>query len=284
MIDPQQRFHDSLDVLDAAFAPLSEPSVPVGGCTHCYTDADLEALAGPVHQVPDELIFSVAHETPDHWDDFPGLYRRLTPRIVRLLTAGRFDHAMIASRLLAAGWGAWPAPERIAVERVRHAWWRSALHAHPSTGHITHVLETLSVTAGTLAPWLAAWAETRTEASDLHLSDALDHWLCEGELADLRLGFYDELHATPELLPWLLPLEVGCIGAVHAGGVAASVLAVGGWLADRRAAHRIMAGQLVLVDIGPPRRLRSRPGQLQVRDLGHVPGSVDSWALCAKSG
>ncbi|MFI6475931.1 hypothetical protein ACIBL5_37550 [Streptomyces sp. NPDC050516] len=102
MIDPQQRFHDSLDVLD--------------------------------------------------WDDFPGLYRRLTPRIVRLLTADRFDHAMIASRLLAAGWGTWPAPERIAVERVRHAWWRSALHAHPGTGYITHILETLSVTAGTLAP------------------------------------------------------------------------------------------------------------------------------------
>ncbi|WP_438296160.1 hypothetical protein [Streptomyces sp. HUAS TT7] len=215
MIDPHQRFQNALDGLDTAFAPLSKLFVPVGGCTHCYTAAGLEALAGRVHRVPEELLFSVAYKTPDHWDDFPGLYRRLTPRIVRLLTADQLDHAMVASRLLAADWRTWPAPEGMALEELWDAWWRSALHTHPSTGDIASILETLSVTTGTLAPWLAAWTETRTEASDLHLADALDHWLFEGELADLHLGFYDEFHATPQLLPWLLSLEDGRIGAAH---------------------------------------------------------------------
>ncbi|MFF1482238.1 hypothetical protein ACFVYD_32595 [Streptomyces sp. NPDC058301] len=215
MTDPHQKLQDALDALDAAFAPHAEPSVPVGGCTHCYTDADLEALAGPVQQVPEDLIYSVAHKTPDHWDDFPGLYRRLTPRIVRLLTADRLDHALVASRLLAADWRNWPAPERTALDRVWQAWWRAALHTHPSTGHIADILEILAVITGTPAPWLAVWAQTRTKASDLHLSDALDRWLIEGELADLHLGFYDELHATPALLPWLLSLEEDRIGAAQ---------------------------------------------------------------------
>ncbi|MGW3413943.1 hypothetical protein [Streptomyces sp. NPDC000888] len=215
MIDPQHRLQDALATLDAAFAPLSERPFPVGGCTYCYAETDLEALAGPVQQVPERLISSVAYKTPGHWDDFPGLYRRLTPRIVRLLIADQLDHGLVASRLLAAGWRDWPAPERTAVEEVWHAWWRSALHTYPSAGYITYVLETLSVTAGTLAPWLAIWAETRTESADLHLSDALDDWLIEDDLADLHLGFYDELHATPQLLPWLLSLEFGRIGAAQ---------------------------------------------------------------------
>ncbi|MFD9793783.1 hypothetical protein ACFWXK_22880 [Streptomyces sp. NPDC059070] len=185
MTDPHQQLQDALDALDTAFAPLAQPPAPVGGCTHCYTEADLEALAGPVQLVPEELLHSVAHKTPDHWDDFPGLYRRLTPRIVRLLTTDQIHHSIVASRLLAADWRTWPRPERTALERVWHAWWRAALHTHPSTGHITEILETLA------------------------------HWLFRGQLGDLHLGFYDELYVTPELVPWLLSLEDGRIGAAH---------------------------------------------------------------------
>jgi hypothetical protein len=35
------------------------------------------------------------------------------------------------------------------------------------------------------------------------------------QLADLLLGFYDELHATPELLPWLLSLRGNRIDAAR---------------------------------------------------------------------
>lgn len=43
----------------------------------------------------------------------------------------------------------------------------------------------------------------------------MHRWLLEGELADLYLGFYDELHATPELLPWILNTAQGRIGAAQ---------------------------------------------------------------------
>lgn len=217
MTDPRQQLRNALDALDAAFAPLALLPITVGGCTDCYGDEDFTALSGPVDGVPDELVPSVAAESVDHWDDFPALYRRMTPRIVRLLTTGRLhvDHGLIASRLLAAGWHGWTAPERDALVQVWHAWWRATLHEYPGTGCATDVLETVAVSTGTLAPWLEVWAATRTVAADLHLDDALDDWLFEGRLAALRLGSHDELDATPELLPWLLSLDDGRIDTGH---------------------------------------------------------------------
>jgi hypothetical protein len=214
---PRDQLQDALNALDTAFAPLSGRPFTVGGCTYCYAQADLDALAGPVDRVPEDLIPHVAAETTDHWDDFPALYRRMTPRIVRLLATGRLhlDHGLIASRLLAAGWRGWAPIEQDALETVWHAWWRAALHDYPGTDPVASVLETISVSTGTLAPWLAIWAETRTETADKHLRDAIHRWLLRGELADLYLGFYDELHATPELLPWLLNTAQGRIGAAQ---------------------------------------------------------------------
>ncbi|MFJ4670120.1 hypothetical protein [Kitasatospora purpeofusca] len=217
MRTPSPQLLIALDALDAAFAPLSESPISVGGCTYCYTDTELETLAGPAHRVPDDLAGSVAIEVPDHWDDFAALYRRTTPRIVRLMTTGRLHggYGMVASRLLAAGYRNWTPPERQALERVWDAWWRSALHEYPGTVRATEALETISVCTGSLSPWLAVWAETRTEAAERHFEDALDHWLAERELADLRLGFYGELLAGPELVTWLLSLEPGRIGAAQ---------------------------------------------------------------------
>jgi hypothetical protein len=76
-----------------------------------------------VDRVPDDLIALVAAEVTDRWDDFPAVYRRMTPRIVRLLATGRLhvDHGLIASRLLAAGWREWVPIEQEALEKVWHA-------------------------------------------------------------------------------------------------------------------------------------------------------------------
>lgn len=179
MTTPSQQLQIALDALDAAFAPLSESPFAVGGCTYCYTGTDLEALSGPAHQVPDDLISSVAAEATDHWDNFSALYRRMTPQIVRLLAAGQLhiDHGLVASRLLEAGWRDWTAPEQQALECVWGAWWRSALHEYPGTDRVAGVLKTISVSTGSLSPWLVLWAETRTEAADRHLGDALGGWL-----------------------------------------------------------------------------------------------------------
>ncbi|HEX4063446.1 MAG TPA: hypothetical protein VHY58_20725 [Streptosporangiaceae bacterium] len=217
MTDPDQGLQDALDVLDAVFAPVSGRPFTVGGCTHCYGQSDLDSLGGPVDRIPEDLIAAVATEVTDHWDDFPGLYHRLTPWIVRLLATGRLhvDHGLIASRLLAADCRNWAPAEQETLEQVWDAWWRSALHEYPGTDPIISVLEMISVCTGTLRPWLDIWAETRTEAADQHLRDAVRRWLLMRDLADLHLGFYDELHATPELLPWLRNTAGGRIDAAQ---------------------------------------------------------------------
>lgn len=88
MNDARQQLQDALDALDRVFAPAPEQPFPVDGCTFCFSPADLDALAGPVDQVPEDLVPLVAAEVTDHWGDFPALYRRLTPRIVRSLAEG----------------------------------------------------------------------------------------------------------------------------------------------------------------------------------------------------
>ncbi|MCC3768891.1 hypothetical protein [Streptomyces sp. UNOC14_S4] len=214
MTDPHQRLQDALDALDTAFAPfIAQPFTP-GGCTYCYTEEDFAALAGHPDQVPEDLVGLVAFEGSDHWDDFHSQYRRMTPRIVRLMVTGEQvgpDHSMVASRLVTAEWRDWPRPEREALEAVWHAWWRKILHEHPGTESVFEALEVISMCMGTLEPWLTIWAGTRTEAADRHLFDMLEGWLFEWDLAFLEFGFYNELDAASELVPWLLSLEEGRI-------------------------------------------------------------------------
>ncbi|MEU5821270.1 hypothetical protein [Streptomyces sp. NPDC047803] len=194
----------ALDALDRAFA--AEPPFPVGGCTFCYAEQDLAELAGPLHLISENLIPAVAAEGPDHWDDFPRLYRRLVPRIVRPLVTGRLhtDAELIASRLVQAEWTGWDTPLADALRAVWAAWWRSTLDSRPG-GPVTirKALGLVTVTTGALRPWLDVWAATRTPAADAQLAHLVDDVMFEGEITDLHLGFYDEYHATPELLGWL---------------------------------------------------------------------------------
>ncbi|MFC9970887.1 hypothetical protein ACFVH6_08305 [Spirillospora sp. NPDC127200] len=215
MNSSHQQLQSAIDALETVFAPVSEQPFPVGGCLHCYRDADLEALSGPISQVPEDLLWSAAGKSTDHWDDFPTFYQRLTPRITRLLVADQLFYGLIASRLLVANWREWPRDKREALENVWHAWWRSILHEPSGGQRVTDVLEFLSVSTGSLSPWLEIWADTRTPMADQRLNEVLDHWLCEWGLADLHLGFYGELHATPELLAWLFSLEPGRLSAAQ---------------------------------------------------------------------
>ncbi|WP_405899839.1 hypothetical protein OG242_22325 [Streptomyces sp. NBC_00727] len=195
----------ALDALDRAFA--AESPFPVTGCTYCYAEQDLAELSGPLRLISEDLVASVAAEVPDHWDDFPRLYRRLAPRIVRLLVTGRLhvDEELIASRLVQAGWTTWEPPLTEALRDVWVTWWRSTLDTHPGGPvSIRDTLSLITVTTGSMRPWLDTWAATRTPAADAQLADLVDDVMFEGEITDLHLGFYEEYHATPELLGWLL--------------------------------------------------------------------------------
>ncbi|MGJ5891633.1 hypothetical protein ACSCBZ_06800 [Streptomyces niveiscabiei] len=203
-MSPQQELRSVLDALDEAFA--GEEAFRVEGCTYCYAERDFVELSGAVELIPEDLVSAVSSEVADHWADFPRLYRRLTPRILRGVVTGRLhtDTELIATRLLEASWAAWDPPLVAAVREVWVAWWRATLATHPGAARPRKVLALVTAATGELRPWLDAWTATRTPAADAQLADFVHDVLFEYEVTDLHMGFHDEYHATPELLDWLL--------------------------------------------------------------------------------
>ncbi|QKW18437.1 hypothetical protein HUT16_04580 [Kitasatospora sp. NA04385] len=200
MTTAQQRLHHALDALGRT----ARPGPAVDGCGHCYTPRELAALSGPPDLVPDRLLHSVAMKSPGHWVDFPALYRRLAPRLLRQLTTGTLavDGPLVAARLVAADWTSWHRAEL--VRDVLDAWWCATL-ADPAA-NAADVLETVSVATGTATPWLRAWSETRTPTAERHLTRAVGDWLYYDRLPDLRLGFHRELPVGPEIAAWIAAL------------------------------------------------------------------------------
>ncbi|GLW57661.1 hypothetical protein [Kitasatospora phosalacinea] len=209
MTTAQQRLHHALDAL----ARTARPGPVVDGCGHCYTDGQLAALSGPPDLVPDRLLHSVAAKGPDHWGDFPTLYRRLAPRILRQLTTGTLhvDGPLVAARLVAADWSGWQHAEL--VREVLDAWWSATLASH--CANASEALETVAVATGAVTPWLAAWTEARTPTAERHLIRTVGDWLHSARLPDLRLGFYRELPVGPEVADWIAALPPHLLDEEH---------------------------------------------------------------------
>ncbi|WP_411094071.1 hypothetical protein [Streptomyces sp. 021-3] len=206
-MDPaQQQLTAALDALDLAFA--DEEPFTAGGCTYCYGEENFAELSGPPHLVSEDMVSTVAFEVPDHWDDFPRLYRRLTPRILRAAATDTLhvDVEVIPSRLLRAAWTTWPPAQAAALRDFWPTWWRATLHTHPGAAPISarEVLSVITVATGTLRPWLDIWTSIWTASADAHLAEFVDDVLVESEITDLEMGFYGEYHATAELMDWLL--------------------------------------------------------------------------------
>ncbi|RZD59232.1 hypothetical protein C0Q59_19120 [Streptomyces albidoflavus] len=206
-MDPaQQQLTAALDALDLAFA--DEEPFTAGGCTYCYGEEHFAELSGPPHLVSEDMISAVAFEVDDHWHDFPRLYRRLTPRILRAAATDTLhvDVEVIPSRLLRAAWTTWPPAQAAALRAFWPTWWRATLHTHPDAAPISarEVLSVITVATGTLRPWLDIWTSIWTASADAHLAEFVDDVLVESEITDLEMGFYGEYHATAELMDWLL--------------------------------------------------------------------------------
>ncbi|MYT75207.1 MULTISPECIES: hypothetical protein [unclassified Streptomyces] len=204
MSDPQQRLQRALDALDEAFVPARD--FVLDGCLYCYGEADVAALAGPPEAVPDDLVTTPLSEVPSHWDKPEEMLRRMVPRIARLLVRGEtyLDEGLIGTRFVQADWTGWPPAETAALRELWSAWWAATLDRYPAPMPAHDVLNIVTVVTGALSPWLDVWEHARTPSADRHLEELVDLWCFEDQLSELKLGFYDEYDATPELLPWVL--------------------------------------------------------------------------------
>lgn len=192
---------EALDALDAAIPDKPEP---VLGCEYCYFDWELEALSGPRDEVPVGVMGQLAREVTDHWENFPGYHRRMTPRILRLLVEGAVPELdIVGDRLRQAGWQQWPAPERAAVARVCEEWWDATLAAYPSSPEAGEVLEFLVAATGHVERWLDTWTQAPRGAADDHLAEVCIAFMHRLAGDRVLLGFYDDYDVTDPLVDWL---------------------------------------------------------------------------------
>ncbi|MEV0649710.1 hypothetical protein AB0I28_31085 [Phytomonospora sp. NPDC050363] len=149
----------ALDRLDLVFTDPPPLPEPVRGCGYCWRDGELAALGLPPGKVPEEILRQFVDEVVDHLDfddQYPILWRRLAPRILRRIAAG--EHRWSTRYGIKLGeYGAklstWPAPEREAVVDVLHALLAEHAGRYPHGG-FSDVLDGLINASGEAASWL----------------------------------------------------------------------------------------------------------------------------------
>ncbi|WP_405064492.1 hypothetical protein OG474_23325 [Kribbella sp. NBC_01505] len=176
-------------------------------CGHCYAEADAVALSGPLGRIPADLIAPVAAEVPDHWGDFTGLYRKLTPRIMALLVYDELhvDEELIAARIAEAGcWETWPDVERDAMLDVCRAWWAETLGTHPRRPQAHEVLSFLATAPVPLTHWFEVWNAQPPGPADLHALELCQWWAPELIGTNLTLGWSSTIDVTTDVKRWIL--------------------------------------------------------------------------------
>ncbi|MBO0841677.1 MAG: hypothetical protein J2O46_00715 [Nocardioides sp.] len=181
-----------------------EPST-VDGCLHCFAEEDLVRLAGPLDEIPDDLVRRVGIKGLDHWGDGSSLYRRLTPRILAGVIAAPGESSLVAHRLGWAGcWTTWPERERDAVLNVCRGWWLDTLAVDPEPLRTVHVIEFLAATPLPFSTWLDLWNQQPPGPADAHAAEVCGWWLPEMHADDLNVGWADVVDISTELTRWTL--------------------------------------------------------------------------------
>ncbi|MFD3454187.1 hypothetical protein ACFWVC_18675 [Streptomyces sp. NPDC058691] len=172
--DPYSMWRLALAKVDRIFASPPGFDRPVAGCTYCASESDFRLLGGDPSAVPDDVLQYVVREVVDHWDadQYPILWRRLMPRILRHWgREGGTDPSGELARL--ARYGArlvdWPVAERAAVEQAFRALLTLALTDGRSPSDIRDLVEGLANATGGLEPWLDHLAGLSGPAADAGL-------------------------------------------------------------------------------------------------------------------
>ncbi|ALG11157.1 hypothetical protein [Kibdelosporangium phytohabitans] len=161
--------------LDEVFADVPRVGA-VEGCTHCYSQSDLDLLGGDPALVPDSLAWSFAYEVTDHWSEqqYGLIWRGLAPRILAALAESPDERLLHG--LTFAGFSTWPDTQQTALrEAVRDMVTRAV-----TGGVAPFTVERLICAAANidqdLRPWLA-YLDTLTGAdADAGLTALALHW------------------------------------------------------------------------------------------------------------
>ncbi|MDP9845481.1 hypothetical protein [Streptosporangium lutulentum] len=202
---------DWLNEVDRVFATVPPLDREVGGCTRCHAEEDLRMLGGDPAVISDELVESFMGEVVDHWDEdqYPLLWRRLMPRVLRYLAsdapAGDPARELRGLASYGAGFVDWPAPERTATERAFAALLTVALTDGRPAECVAGLVEGLAHAIGDLRPWLDRLADLPGHEADAGLVRLACHWsinmLWE---EDLFTWWYD---GDPQVLVDWLPTQ-----------------------------------------------------------------------------
>jgi hypothetical protein len=127
------------------------------GCLRCYREQDLVVLAGDPGSVPDDLVRSVASDTPGHWtrEQWRFLGRRFALRLVSLVRRKEVDGGLTLRvfGVEQAGLASWPDGERRATEDALGDALVAALE-HWQTHELVGLLGGLACVHDDLRPWL----------------------------------------------------------------------------------------------------------------------------------
>lgn len=200
------RLAAALARLERAFGPRRDRIAPMHACGHCFNPGDLRVMAGPVDEIPDRLFARAVWKWDTTMDADVAFWRRLTPRILRLLAAGclHIDATLVARKFNQAAWRDWPEDERSVVAEFCEAWFEAAL-TEPEGPAAVEVLPFVAILYGDVARWLAVWSATPGRRADRQLAEPAGWWLPDLLGGALDLSFSGELpDVAAEMTAWLL--------------------------------------------------------------------------------
>jgi hypothetical protein len=168
--------------LGRAFALLPRVGA-VDGCTHCYSQADLDVLGGDPALVPDHLVLNFARSSPDHWLDtqYAPLWRGLAPRILALLE--HTPDEMLLRGLPAARFPTWRDGQRAAVTDALRTILTRAITGDMPPADVVEVIGAAAHTGQDVAPWLSHLDTLTGAEADAGIAGVARYWA-----ADLAAG------------------------------------------------------------------------------------------------
>jgi hypothetical protein len=170
-----------MTVIDEVFA--GQPPVgTVAGCTYCYHESDLTRLGGDPSQVPDSLVAEFATEVTDHWEpeQYGPLWRRLAPRIIRLLVSREpgIDPGLLLRGLgpFGAGFTDWPPAQRSAILDVLGSAVDLAMIDGRPPNEVVDLLGAVSQIGHDVAPWTHRLDTLTGPYADAGVTRLVTHW------------------------------------------------------------------------------------------------------------